>query len=221
MDEEDDISKEGSPGENGNDPAGEAPFASPEEEAEEQSSAEEGSPEGSIDGPDLGDLVDITRTLEEAQNTDGPPQPVGSEGGDPKPDTTTQAAGDPPLPQFDPPVQDEPVDPVGFEGEVPTDDIPVTETHTTEAAPDLEELDETAKAMEAFGDKVEAFDAGGGIDGGGYGGNQETPDVGGGEDGLRQFAAATEHNATTQYEFLKDHARALNDLARRLEQERL
>ncbi len=95
-----------------------------------------------------------------------------------------------------------------------------TETHSEEAAPDLEELDETQKAMEAFGDDVEAFHDAGGLEGTGDGG-QESSDLGGGENGLRKFADATVSNATTQYEFLMDHARSLSDLQRRLEIERL
>lgn len=219
MDQEDDIPTKGTPGEDGYDPAGDAPFAPHEEEAEKQSAFEEWS-EDSVEGPDISDLDNTVGTLEELQDSDEPPQPVGSEGGDPKLDTTTPAAGgsQPDIP-FEP-EQAAPDESVGFSEDVPPEDIPVTETHTEEAAPDLEGLDEEGGGIEAFGNQVEAFNAAGGADGG-FGGGAGGSNAGGGEDGLHQFAEANTQLHTTQFDFLKDHARALNDLQRRLEIERL
>lgn len=220
MDQEDDIPTKGTPGEDGYDPAGDAPFAPHEEEAEEQSAFEEGS-EDAGEEPDISDLDNTARTLEELQESDEPPQPVGSEGGDPKLDATTPAAGgsEPNIP-FEP-EQAAPDSGIGFSEDVPPEDIPSTETHTEEAAPDLEGLDGGDEGgMEAFGNQLEAFNEAGGA-GGGFGGGAEGAGGGGAEDGLQQFAEANTQLHTTQFDFLKDHARALSDLQRRLEIERL
>jgi len=221
MDEEqDDLPTKGTPGEDGYDPAGDAPFAPHEEEAEDQSAFEEES-EDSLDGPDLSDLDNTAAELEGALETDEPPQPVGSEGGDPKLATTTPADGGstPDIPFM--PEQAGSDKSVGFSEDVPAEDIPSTETHSEEAAPELEGLDDDDGGIEAFGNQVEAFNAAGGADGGGFDGGAGGSDAGGGEDGLHQFAEANTELHTTQFDFLKDHARALNDLQRRLEIERL
>jgi len=225
MDQEDDIPTKGPDSDAGYDKAAEwGPNGPVEEKAPGQPDAEEGLPEGDDEGQDLSDLDNTVSTLgklaKESDDSDEPPQPVGSEGGDPKLDTTTPADGgsQPDIP-FEP-EQAGPDDSVGFSEDVPPEDIPVTETHTEEAAPDLEGLGEDDGGIEAFGNQVEAFNAAGGADGG-FSGGDGGSDAGGGEDGLHQFAEANTQLHTAQFDFLKDHARALSDLQRRLEIERL
>ncbi len=75
-----------------------------------------------------------------------------------------------------------------------------------------------SKALEAFGGDVEAFHAAGGADAGVSDGGDP-----GGEshDGMKEFSTAVVDSQKVQDNFLMEHARTLNDMARKLELERL
>ncbi len=149
------------------------------------------------------------------------------------------------LPEFDPDMKADSED-VPVDTEVPTDStdeppdiefdfaVAPASVDTASPPPTAAELVAISDALgdlggdpeaeaQAFGEKLDAFNEAGGADGGGDSGfsGPESGDSGGPLGPLGQFADATVGNATTQYEFLMDHARALSDLQRRLENERL
>jgi len=222
MDEQEDRPVDGDPGSDGNDKAGNMPFLSNKDPLDLE--------QGQETPDDLADEAsELGEGLQEAADSVGDTQDE-----DTNPDIADLPEGE--LPE-NVDLSDEPE-----EAEVPTD-IPVGEpppidfdfavapeiTHTESPAVTAAEITAISDALgelgdppvaddaAAFGDKLDAFNEAGGADGGGA----SEDDGGGGGSGLEQFADATVDNATMQFDFLKDHARALNDLQRRLEVERL
>lgn len=214
MNDIEDTSVYGDPGEDGNDVAGDPPFDSrkplqlqedgqtddPAEEAKEITEQLAGL---HIDEPEAEDLPD----------DDPAPQ-------DPSPEPEDQ---DTDIPEGL--VDDPGISPIPHQ--IP-EDLPGDQGGREAPAPMAEELQDIQNDLGALGDQVNQFNEAGGIEGGGEGGSggAASPEanyegIGGNQDDLRQFSDAVANFSSVSTDFLTDHARFINDLARKLEIERL
>lgn len=214
MAEQRDITPDGDPGP-GDDEAGKrvvAPNSSPLEIEE-------------AEGDDLASEADnlsteLEETADEAE--DSPPEsesegePTGAVPNAPK---TPAAPPQSKTTAFLPPLPATPVEAV--------DDLPVEspdlgdEGDEEAPAPGEEELDAVQQALQAFGDQVDKFNQAGGADAGGGGDQGQDAGLGDPEGPLAEFSESVSSFGHASYEFLRDHARTLNDIIRQLETERL
>ena len=214
MDGIEDTSPEGEPGEDGNDVAGNPPFDSrkPIPLEDDSQTADPAAEADEVQQQLTGiHLEDDSPKEDPPDGEEGPPDPPSSPDIEDThvPEDLIDDAGVSPIPHQIP-------------EDLPSDDI------AGAPAPEAEELQGIQDALQAFGEQVNQFHDAGGIAGGGEGGlgGAASPDTGyegtdGGQGGLQDFAEANTQLHATHYEFLRDHARALNDLQRRLEIERL
>lgn len=209
MDGEEDLPVQPTDGIENQDPLGPLPTAPSEDESQIDSDIQSES-----DDPTAG-LNEIQQTLTEAANAADANST----------DTFTPPATPESAPEPVSPATTEPSAPPAAVADVPPpDDLP-TETTVTEASgPDFAELDDAQQQLQSFGEQVNAFnEAGGAGGGGGDYGSAFNGDYGGdGSSGaLQDFGESVANNAEMNFEFLREHARRIDEMTRKLELERL